>query len=73
MRVCGLPVLPEDLVLLGGYVVCGCCRVEVHVSLSDPEFPEDWPSDDQVAASVRRRVANLRAEAAMRLQGVMAL
>ena len=68
---CDQAVAAEDVVLLGGHVVCHVCRVEVHVDLTPAEFPEDWPSADRMAASVRRRVANRREEAALRLQGAL--
>jgi len=68
---CGLPVLPEDLVLLGGHVVCPACRYDVAAGLTPREFPDEWPDDERVAASVRRRVANRREEAAMRMQGAL--
>ena len=70
---CDVAVAAEDVVLLGGHVVCQACQVEVQAGLIDPAFPYDFPEVDRVASSVRRRVSNRREEAALRLQGVMAL
>ncbi|PKN81552.1 MAG: hypothetical protein CVU47_06450 [Chloroflexi bacterium HGW-Chloroflexi-9] len=70
---CDVAVAAGDVVLLGGHVVCQACRLEVHADLTPAEFPEDWPSADRMAAGVRRRVSNRREEAAMRLQGSLAL
>lgn len=65
------PMPPLSGVLLGGHVVCAFCRTDVTAELLDPQFPDDWPSDERVAASVQRRVANRRASAALELQGAL--
>ena len=70
---CDEAVTAEERVLIAGHVVCARCEQEVAVGLIDPAFPYEFPEVDRVAAGVRRRVANRREEAAMRLQGVMAL
>ena len=70
---CDVPVMAEDRVLIGGHVVCARCEQEVAVGLIAAAFPDEFPEVDRVAAGVRRRVANRREEAALRLQGVMAL